>query len=75
MTDHDWSWGKGVLNRGEARPAENSSKFIAGGLVVVTGVVLIVLVADNLTGIGVGDDALISVVGCAFLIYLEILFS
>ncbi len=63
--DHDWDWSKNPP-RQPARPANNTNKLVAGGVLVVSGIGLIWLVGNDITGVGVADDALVPVATTSF---------
>jgi hypothetical protein len=60
LVDYDWDWSMTPPRQPE-RPADNTSKLITGGILVGSIIGLIWLVGNEITGLGVADDALISV--------------
>lgn len=69
--DHDWNWGK----KPPRQPAREPNKAAAVLGIVGTGLVLIWLVANDITGFGAADDGLIPAVATSFVAFWAILFN
>lgn len=69
--DHDWNWGK----KPSRQPAREPNKAAAVLGIVGTGLVLIWLVANDITGFGAADDGLIPAVATSFVAFWAILFN
>ena len=69
--DHDWDWDKNPPRQ----PAREPSKVLAALGIIGTGVALIWLVGNDVTGYGAADDGLIPAVATAFVAFWAILFN
>lgn len=69
--DHDWNWGKKPPRQHAREP--NKAAAVLG--IVGTGLVLIWLVANDITGFGAADDGLIPAVATSFVAFWAILFN
>ena len=69
--DHDWDWDKNPPRQ----PAREPSKIVATLGLIRCGVVLLWLVGNDITGIGVADDGVIPAVATTFISFLIILIN
>ena len=69
--DHDWDWGKNPPRQ----PAREPSKFVAALGIVGTGILLVWLIGNDFTGIGIADDVLIPTTAASFILFWSVLFG